>query len=131
MKLELKKISVWAAVKVSFILNLILGFIVGIFYAFLFVFLASLPLSIPGEESSRMFSAFAGVTAILLPFICAFGCAIFNTALAAIMALAYNLVVKLTGGLEFEFKPVVEIVPVSASAGFSQPPSGEEQQSTI
>ena len=36
MKLELKKISVWAAVKVSFMLNLILGFIVGLFMPFFF-----------------------------------------------------------------------------------------------
>ena len=131
MKLELKKISVWAAVKVSFVLNLILGFIIGIFYALMFMFLASLPMSLQAEESSRIFSVFAGVTAIFLPFICAFFCAVFNTALAAIMAFAYNLIVKLTGGLEFEFKQVVEIVPVSASAAFSQPPSGGEQQSTI
>ena len=131
MKLELKKISVWAAVKVSFILNLILGFLIGLFMAFFFVLIASLPMRLGNEESAGLFSAFAGVAAIFLPFIYAFICAIFNTALAAIMAFAYNLIVKLTGGLEFEFKQVVEIVPVSASAGFSQPPSGGEQQSTI
>lgn len=131
MKLELKKISVWAAVKVSFVLNLMLGFIVGIFYAFLLLLLSSLPMSMMGDDTPRMFSAFAGVAAIFLPFFFAFFLGVVYTIIVAISVIAYNLVVKLTGGLEFEFKPVVEIVPVSASAGFSQPPSGGEPQNTI
>lgn len=131
MKLELKRISVWAAVKVSFLLNLILGFIIGLFMAFFFALIASLPMSLANEESAGLFSAFAGVAAIFLPFFYAFFCAIFNTALAAIMVLAYNLVVKLTGGLEFEFKQVVEMVPAVAQASFTPPSSGGDQQSTI
>jgi len=131
MKLELKKISVWAAVKVSFVLNLILGFIMGIFYAIFLLLLASLPMGMMGENSPRMFSAFAGIAAIFLPFFFAFFLGVVYTIIVAISVIAYNLVVKLTGGLEFEFKQVVEIVPVSASAGFSQPPLGGEQQSTI
>jgi hypothetical protein len=131
MKLELKKISVWAAVKVSFILNLILGFIMGIFYAIFLLMLASLPIGMMGDGSPRLFSAFAGIAAILLPFFFAFFLGVVYTIVVAISVIAYNLVVKLTGGLEFEFKQVVEIIPIPASAGFSQPPSGGEQQSTI
>ncbi|TFH64198.1 MAG: hypothetical protein E4G91_06555 [Candidatus Zixiibacteriota bacterium] len=131
MKLELKKISVWAAVKVSFVLNLIFGFIMGIFYAIFLLLIASLPIGRMGEDYSGTFSAFAGIAAIFLPFLFAFFVGVIYTIIVAISVIAYNLIVKLTGGLEFEFKQVVEIVPLSASAGFSQPPSGGEQQSTI
>jgi hypothetical protein len=129
MKLELKKISVWAAVKVSFVLNLILGFIMGIFYAIFLLLIASLPMM--GEDLPSTFTAFAGIAAIFLPFIFAFFAGVMYTIVVAISVIAYNLVVKLTGGLEFELNQVVEVVPVAAPAGFSQPPSGGEQQSTI
>jgi hypothetical protein len=131
MKLELKRIGVWSIIKISFILNLILGFIIGIFYALLFLFMASLPMTLAQDESAGMFSAFAGITAIFLPFICAIFCAVFNTLLAAICGLVYNLVVKATGGIELEFGQVVQMVPAAAPAIFPQPPIGGDQQSTI
>lgn len=131
MKLELKRIGVWSLVKIAFILNLIFGFIIGIFYALLFLFMASLPMTMAGDESMGVFSAFAGITAIFLPFICAIGCAIFNTLFAAIAALLYNMLVKVTGGIELDLDQVVQMVPVTAPSPFPQPPLGGDQQSTI
>lgn len=128
MKLELKKISVWAAVKVSFVLHLILGFIMGIFYAIFLLLIASLPMM--GEDIPSTFSAFAGIAAVFLPFLFAFFVGVIYTIIVAISVFAYNLVVKLTGGLEFELNQVVEVVPVSAPVGFS-PPAGGEQQNTL
>ena len=131
MKLELKRISVWSAVKLSFVLNLILGFIFGIFYAFIVLAIASLPMSVMGEDTPRFLPAFAGIAAILLPFFFAFFLGVIYTIIVAIATVAYNLVAKLTGGLEFEYKQVVEMVPVTTPVGFTQPPSTGEQQSTI
>jgi Transmembrane domain of unknown function (DUF3566) len=131
MKLELKRISVWAAVKVSFVLNLILGFIMGIFYAFFLLLIASLPMGMMGDEAPRAFSTFAGVAAIFLPFIFAFFVGVIYTIVVAISVALYNLIVKMTGGLEFEFKPVVEVASISAQAGLSQPRPGGDQQNTI
>jgi len=71
MKLELKKISVWAAVKVSFVLNLIFGFLYGILYSIILLLISSLPIATMGDESSHLFGAFAGIAAIFLPFIVA------------------------------------------------------------
>jgi hypothetical protein len=130
MKLELKRISVWAAVKVSFILNLIFGFLYGILYSMILLVISSLPTAAMGDEAPRLFSAFAGIAAIFLPFIVAIFCAVFGTFFVAISVALYNLIVKLTGGFMLEFDQIVEMVPVSASAGFT-PPSGGDQQSTI
>ena len=131
MKLELKRISVWSAVKISFVLNLILGFIFGIFYAFILLAIASLPMSVMGEDSPRFLTAFAGIAAILLPFFFAFFLGVVYTIIVAIATVAYNLVAKLTGGLEFEYKQVVEMVPVTAPVAITQPPPAGDQQYTI
>jgi hypothetical protein len=132
MKLELKRISVWAAAKVSFVLNLILGFVMGIFYSMFLLLIASLPMGAMGDESPRFLSAFAGIAAIFLPFFFAFFLGVVYTIIVAISVVLYNLVVKVTGGFEFEFAPVVEMVPVTATpAGFSQQAPGGDQQSTI
>ncbi len=129
MKLELKRIGVWSLVKISFVVNLIFGFILGIFYAFLFALMAALPVNME-EGSSGMFSVFAGVAAILLPFICAIACAVFNTILAAIGGWVYNLIAKATGGIELEYSPVVQMVPATtAPAGYEPPPAGEQTSS--
>jgi hypothetical protein len=130
MKLELKRIGVWSVIKISFILNLMLGFVIGIFYAFLFIFMASLPMTLSNEESAGVFSAFAGVAAILLPFICAIGCAVFNTLFAAICGLVYNLLVRATGGIELEFSQVVQMVPAGAPVTLPQPPGEGDRPST-
>ncbi len=129
MKLELKRISVWSAVKVSFVLNLILGFIIGIFYAFILMILATLPMAAMGEEGAA-FSTFAGVAVIFVPFIVAFFVCVIYTIVVAISVALYNLIVKLTGGLEFDFSQVVEVVPVAAPPAFPQQPSGGDQTST-
>jgi hypothetical protein len=130
MKLELKRMSVWAAVKVSFVLNLIFGFLYGILYSMILLVISSLPIAAMGDEAPGALSAFAGIAAIFLPFIVAICFAVFGTIFVAISVVLYNLIAKLTGGYILEFDQVVEVVPVSAPVGFS-PPAGGEQQSTL
>ena len=131
MKLELKRMSVWAAVKVSFVLNLIFGFLYGILYSMILLLISSLPIAATGDEMPAAFSAFAGIAAIFLPFIVAICFAVFGTIFVAISVVLYNLIAKLTGGYILEFSQVVEIVPVSAQSGFSPPPPGGDQTSAI
>lgn len=131
MKYELKRVSVWSVIKISFVLNFILGFIVGLFYALILLALASLPASVLGEESGGIFSALAGVAVFLLPFLFAFFLGVIYTIAAAIAAFAYNLVAKVTGGFELEFASIASIVPIATAATYSQPTTGGETNATL
>lgn len=131
MKLELKRISVWAAVKISFVLNLIFGFLYGILYSIILLFISSLPMAAMGEDAPMGFAAFAGIAAIFLPFFLAFFFAVIGTIFVAISAALYNLIAKLTGGYVLEFDQLVEVAPASAPPSYPQSPSMGDQQSTI
>ena len=130
MKYELKRISVWSVIKITFVLNLFLGFLFGLFYAFIVLLITALPMSMMGEDSAGIFPALAGVAAFVLPFLFAFFFAVVYTIVAAIMTFAYNLVAKLTGGVEWELKEVPEIVKVSSAVTYPQPPTAGEQPTT-
>lgn len=120
MKLELKRISLWATVKISFLLNLVFGFVVGCFYGMIFAMIAAIPS--PGLEDSPL-SQISGVFALMLPFIMAFGLAVFNTIFAVIMLLVYNLAARMMGGMEFEFAKVDEQVAVMTPSIPIPPPA--------
>lgn len=107
MKLELKRISLWATIKISFIINLVLGFIVGCFYALMLVAISAMPSAFQNNEFEQ-FSGVFGAVALLMPFFFAFMMAIVNTILAFIMVVVYNFSARMMGGLELEFAKVDE-----------------------
>lgn len=133
MKLELKRISIWATIKISFVINLVFGFILGCFYALLFAAMSMLPTSaFQNGELDRISGAF-GVLALFIPFFVAFTAAILNTILAFILVIVYNFSARLMGGLELEFAkiddqgpalaPVVTVPAVTPTAPVQPPPT--------
>lgn len=131
MKYELKRVSVWSVVKITFFLSLITGFLFGLFYALLIMMIAALPISMRDGEGSGFLAAFAGIAAFMLPFIFAIFSAVFNSILATIGTFAYNQIAKMTGGIEWELREIPAVVQVTSVAGFSQPPAGGEPNSSV
>ncbi len=124
MKFELKKIGVWSAIKVTFLISLVVGFAVGILYALFFLALMSIPMNQMPDDFPGMSGMFVGgIMLIIMPIMMSIFMAIINTIGAALSALVYNLVVKMVGGLELdlaEIKPVL-VQPVVATTP-SPPP---------
>lgn len=129
MNWELKSISIWAFVKITFFVSLILGFIFGIFYGMV----AGLMLSVMSEfafmSQDDMSGLSAGSLMIIMPFFMSAAWAVMNTILGAIGVVIYNLLARLLGGLEFSFSPVestsppAPAVPTTAyTAASSTPP---------
>lgn len=129
MKLELKRISLWATIKISFILNLVIGFVVGCFYALIFASLAMLP---SASLQDSPFGEISGVVALIIPFFMAFFVAVMNTILAFLLVVVYNFAARTMGGMEFEFLnieaqsiPATPVIPPLPSA--PPPPSPPSQ----
>jgi len=113
MRYELKNIGIWPLFKISFFFNLIVGFLIGLFYALLLSFIVSvggvLPMFPQNEFSELKMSL--GMLFIFIPIISAIFGAIFHTLILAVLALIYNLIAKLVGGLEFGFNRIEEPPP--------------------
>lgn len=118
MKLELKRISLWATIKISFLVNLVLGFVVGCFYALLLVMISSIPSAAFRDSEFDQLSGMFGVLAIFVPFFFAFFAAIFNTIFAFILVVVYNFAARTMGGLELDFNSIIEstatLAPIAA-----------------
>jgi len=119
MRYELKKISLWAFIKVSFFVNLIIGFIVGVIYALFFGFFLAVMKNFPympdqGIEPPP--DAPFGIIMVILPFFFAIIGGFMYTIMGIIFVFIYNLVAKITGGIEFNMEKLVEIAPVAPTA---------------
>ncbi|MGH8015806.1 MAG: DUF3566 domain-containing protein [Candidatus Zixiibacteriota bacterium] len=114
MRYELKKISLWAFIKVFFFVNMILGFLIGLLYAlffgFIFAIMQNLPY-MPDQGIEPPPDVPIGILMVFLPFLFAILGGFIYTVLGAIFVLIFNLVVKLTGGIEFNLESLVDIVP--------------------
>jgi hypothetical protein len=115
---ELRSIGIWALIKVSFFLNLIFGFIFGIFYALILLPLTRLVTQLSEVESLQYESDATMGLLFLLPFLFALFAAFINTLFAALIGALYNGIVRITGGLEFNFEKIpkmefLNVQPVS------------------
>lgn len=126
MKYEVKRISVWSAVKITFFLSLVLGFLLGIFYALLLIPIAMLPMDAGyGEFGSEFPVAIGTGLIVLMPIICAIFMTIGNTIGVVIATWLYNLIARLAGGLEYDLvevksavvQPVSQTPPPTATGG--------------
>jgi hypothetical protein len=124
MRYEVKSVGVWAFVRISFFLNLIIGFLIGLLYAAMLGVIFAAAESV-GEFGDLPFdpSRFGAALIIILPVLFAAVCAVFNTLLGVIMIVAYNLIVKMTGGFEMTLEPVATpTAPAAAAPMQSTPP---------
>jgi hypothetical protein len=122
MKLELKHISLWSTVKMSFVLNLVLGFIVGCFYSLILAAVLALPSAAFRDAEADGLRNLGGVFLLFFPFLMAFGAAIFNTIFAFIMVVVYNFMGRTVGGLELEFAHIDErAAPAAPAVVYQQP----------
>ena len=128
MRYELKSIAVWPFVKVSFFFNLIAGFIIGLFYALFIGFFMSVFSNIPAMDTGEfdVGQLSVGFLMVFLPIVMSIGMATFNTILGVIFVLVYNLITRLTGGLELNLNliqdekfPPVQTPPAT---GYTSPP---------
>ncbi len=127
MRYELKSISTWSYIKVMFFVNLIVGFVLGIFYGiFTGAFLAiATELMIMPEEVFDMQGGFPiAIYVFVMGFLFSMGNAVFGTIAGAVIVGFYNLIVRMTGGLEFVLNPVANTqaagpiaAPLGAQAG--------------
>ena len=110
MKWELKRIDLASLAKVALFLNAILGFLIGIPIGF-FIYLGSM---LPGMEENPIPQGLA----LFFPFILMFVYGIVNTITILLAGLFYNLVGRLFGGIEMEFKEVSpKTAPSTAAPG--------------
>ena len=122
MRYELKSISIWSYIKVMFFVNLIVGFVLGIFYGFftgVFISIAA-ELMFFSEDAFDMQSGFPiALYVVAMGIMFSLGNAVFGTIFGAIIAGFYNLIVRMTGGLEFVLKPMANdsaAGPIAAQA---------------
>ncbi len=113
MKYELKSIGIWSFIKISFFFNMIVGFLIGVLYAMFVGVFFSIMQNMPFMNQGGMPDAPDvpfGAIMIIIPFIFAIGGSIFYTMFGTICVGIYNLIAKLTGGIEYTMNPVAESV---------------------
>lgn len=105
MRYELKSIGIWAFVRVSFFLHLIVGFLFGLFYAAMLMLILTVASSGPLDTMSDLpfdMRAVGPLLMIILPIAFAVGGAVMGTLIGVVLIAGYNLIVRMTGGFEFE-----------------------------
>lgn len=135
MRYELKSVPIWPLAKVSFFVHLAVGFVIGIFYALAVLPFFALLSNIPElqAEGIDMGAAPMGFLMIFMPFFTAITGAFFGTLFSIILALVYNLLAKMVGGLELNLQSQEERPPETAAATRSvapewQPPPPPESR---
>jgi len=122
MEFEIKRINIWSAVKISFVVYGFVGLILGIIYGMLIFSLGGLLGSLGGEELapfSGMFSSFVGgfFFTIIMGFFLAFIMAVvYGVIITAVVVWLYNLFSKWTGGIKVNLEKSVTMVPATSSS---------------
>ncbi len=102
MRYELKRIEIWPAIRIIFIISLILGFFLGLFYAFLFSLIgkAAEPFAEFGTEFTDM--GVAGSIAVII--VVMFFLTTVNLMVGALFIAIYNLLASAFGGFVVEWE---------------------------
>jgi len=110
-KVELKSIGLWSFVKIAFFVNLIMGFLVGLLHAPFLGMIMSLAAS--GYQGYDEFGGgfgdvSIGALLIILPIAFAFGGGVIYTLFELVIVVLYNLVARVTGGMEFDLSGIAK-----------------------
>ena len=119
MRYELKSIPLWPVTRVAFFVNLVVGFVVGIMYAVFLIPIVAMLSNIAALESGNfdMQAAPVGVLMMIVPFFSALSSAFFGTLFIVIIVLVYNLVTRMTGGIELNLQQLDQQAAAPAPAG--------------
>lgn len=114
--MELKSVGYWSVIKIGFVINIVIGFIIGIFYAMMMKIMLSASGGFAGmlggmDMPINEITTFA---LIFMPFMFAFGNAFFGTILWVIIAVIYNIMARIAGGLELNLEQA-QLQPVAAA----------------
>jgi hypothetical protein len=119
MRYEIKSISLWPFIKVSFFFNLIVGFLFGLLYALLAGFILTIVSRL--SQFQQGFFEFGpvesmpiGIMLVVLPIMFAIFGAILYTIIGVILVFIYNLIARLVGGFELALDPVAAAMPPPA-----------------
>jgi len=108
MRYEIKSLGIWSFIRVSFFLHLVIGFVFGLFYAALLMMVFAVASSAPLDEMAGLpfdLQTVGPLLMIILPIVMAVGGAVFGTLFGVLVVAAYNLIVRMVGGIEFDLEP--------------------------
>jgi hypothetical protein len=124
---ELKKIDLWSAIKISFMINAIIGLVIGFFIGLVFTFLIGIVgHMVPSDTSDFGALPFGAMGGFMIGIIYALMIAILNgVVLTGIAVVLYNLFSGWLGGIKVDFQSdeSPEIRPIMPAASGQAPPS--------
>ncbi len=107
MKYELKRIDLWSAIKISFVVHAIIGLLVGLLiglaFSLFFAFVGQLASSNDIDASLTAFGPLGGFLVGI--FYAVFIAVVNGVIITGLVAILYNIVAGWVGGLKFEAEP--------------------------
>lgn len=113
MKLEIQRIAPRSAVRVGFFIGIVAGFFFGLYSSFILKEIAAGTIPMNAKE----FGALAGLSPVMMCLIMALIGSLVYAAAGGLLAVFYNMIARLFGGIEF----------TAASAEFADEPAQAEQ----
>lgn len=129
MQFELKKIDLFSAIKISFIVNAVLGLAIGLFAGAILAFVMGFINQImPYEQISPLSPQFGALGGLFLGLFYAVFLSVVNgVIITGIVVLLYNLIAGWIGGIKLDMfsvsgiqiKPATSVTPPSDTGGHS------------
>jgi hypothetical protein len=100
---EIRKIPLWPAVRLMFVLFLVVGILIAIIYSIIFSGLSFLANTLGESPFGNDMEMFQRLGLVMIPII-AVSYAFFGTLVVIIWVLVYNLIASVVGGIELDLK---------------------------
>ena len=119
MKYQLKRIDVWSAVKLTFVIAGAVGFVVGALYAVLLTVMASfvgmMGISEEMPDPAGFVAGAAGFIAVIAWIVITIMYAVFGSLVVALSTWLYNLVAGAIGGITLTLEAQPDPAPAAAA----------------
>ena len=102
-RFEIRRIPLWPAVRIAFVMFLVIGILFAILYAFFLAGLGFIAGTVGGSGLHDDFGIVRNLGFVMIPII-AIMYALFGTLVAVIWVLVYNLLASIVGGVEIDLK---------------------------
>lgn len=115
---EIRKVPLWPAARLMFVLFLVVGILIAIIYGIIFSGLSFLANTLGESPFGNDMAVFQRLGFVMIPII-AISYAFFGTLVVIIWVLVYNLIASVVGGIELDLKPRGDggVEPPRISAG--------------